>query len=95
MAIGNMAMILLAGGAAIIGVSFLVKPKDEEAPRPVIRAGLTVQEILAAEQAADKAAADLDSSTRGGSRGPVIGQVDAGPVIVAQTEPTYIRVTGV
>ena len=99
MAINNMAMILLAGGAAIIGVSFLVKSKDDEAPRPVIRTGLTVQQIRAAEAAEEREAeereAERDAAPRRGGGGPVIGQVAAGPVIVAQTEPTFIRVSGV
>ena len=53
MAIGNMAMILLAGGAAIIGVSFLVKPKDEEAQLPTGAGteGLTVAQLLELERA--------------------------------------------
>ena len=32
MATNNMAMILLAGGAAIIGATFFLKPKDEKPP---------------------------------------------------------------
>ena len=96
MATNNMAMILLAGGAAIIGATFLLKPKDDE-PTPRPRTGPTVQEILAAEaaEAAEAVEAERDAAIRGGSRGPVIGQVRAGPVIVAQSEPTFIRVTGV